>query len=341
VDRKKTHDLGPLRVRNPFIPVVGGRTPDKLPTLRGERPRQRAEQDGFIDRILPSFPPEPPVAGENWLEVAESTLAGMREVFDRLRRLEMVPVQEGGRIKGYRPFVVNLTACGKKAWERFTREHGAERNAEDFPAHLVGPWSKFRGYGARLALVVHFLRWAAGEVDCENVDGESMDRAAKLVAYFKAHARKMYAALNADARVADARKILRWALSRGLNRFQKREAYQGLKGTFKTVEDLAPGLEVLVQHAIIRQEPAQARTGPGRYPSPFYEINPRIDPQNTHYPQFRRRRGRRRGARLPRPRGPQFWGLWVFWGWVPGGKIDAGGGGDGRRGGAAGHRRRG
>jgi DNA polymerase-1 len=284
VDRRKTHDQGPLRVRRPFVSVIGGMVPDKLTTLRGDRPRQRVEQDGFIDRDLFAYPDEPPVAEENWLEVSEETLGGMRRVMDRLRSLAMVPIQEGGLVKGWRPFVVKLTACGKVAWQRFTKAHAAEQNPDEFPRHLRGPWSKLRGYCARLALLLHYLRWAAGEDVGDDVDGPSVDRAVRLVAYFKSHARRVYAVMDADPRVADARKILRWVLAHGLQRFTKRDAYQGLKGTFKTVEDLEPGLATLVQHAIIRLEVTPPRGGPGRQPSPVYELNPRTHSQNSHNP---------------------------------------------------------
>ena len=55
------------------------------------------------------------------------------------------------------------------------------RYSRRFEPHLVGPWSKLRGYCPRLALIIHFLRWACGEVegDTSDVDGESMARAAK------------------------------------------------------------------------------------------------------------------------------------------------------------------
>jgi hypothetical protein len=148
VDRKTTHELGPLRVRRPFMGVVGGLTPEKLPTLRGDTPRKKAEQDGFLDRVLLSYPPEPPVAAENWLEVAEGTLKLLDKVLEKLRSLKMVPVQEGEQVTGCRPFVVKLTTTGRQAWQRFTQAHADERNAEDFPPFLIGPWAKLRGDGA-------------------------------------------------------------------------------------------------------------------------------------------------------------------------------------------------
>jgi hypothetical protein len=282
VDRKKTHDQGPLRVRRVFVGVIGGLTPDKLPAIRGDRPRQRAEQDGFIDRVLFSYPPEPPVAEENWLEVAEDTRQVWRDVLDRLRSLQMVPIEEGGQVKGWRSYVVKLTADDRQAWQLFTREHARERNAEDFPPHLIGPWSKLRGYCARLALILHYLRWAAGEQVGEGVDGESMRRAAKLVAYFKAHARKVYAVIDADPRVAGARRLLQWLQANCLERFSKRDAYRAVRGAVKTVEDLDPLLNLLEQHGYVRPEVTTDRPGPGRKPSPHYEVNPLIRGQNGH-----------------------------------------------------------
>jgi hypothetical protein len=273
VDRKKTHDLGPLRVRHPVIGVVGGLTPDKLQALRGTGPRQKIDQDGFIDRILPCFPTEMPTIEENWLEISEEALQKLRTVMDRLRDLKMVPVEEAGVIKGYRPFVVKFTAEGKRAWQQFTRTHAEERNAEDFPPHLIGPWSKLRGYGARLALIVHFLRLACGEVTDENVDGESMNRAARLVAYFKSHTRKMYAVMDADPNNAAAKKLLRW-IAEGGRQFTRRDAYRAVRGTCKTVDHIDPILHLLENHGYIRPLPTPDEKRVGRKASPAFEAHP-------------------------------------------------------------------
>jgi hypothetical protein len=291
VDRKKTHDLGPLRVRNPFISVVGGLTPDKLVTLRGDRPRQRAEQDGFTDRILFSYPPEPPVAPENWVEITDDTKAKWREVFDKLRSLKMVPVEVGGVVKGYRPFLVKLDASGRRAWQRFTEAHAAERNSEDFEDHLIGPWSKLRGYCARLALVIHYLRWACGEIesDTADVDGESVERAARLVAYFKGHARKVYARMDSDPRLADARHVLKW-LQRHPEPavLTRRDVHQGLRRhtRFANPDNLDAPLKLLEHHGYVRALPNPAGRGPGRPAADRYERNPLgMHPQNPHNPQ--------------------------------------------------------
>jgi DNA polymerase-1 len=294
VDRKKTHDQGPLRVRHPFICVIGGLTPDKMRLLRGDRPRQQAEQDGFIDRILLSYPTEPAVVQENWLEVSETALAELCRLVARLRSLAMVPVQEGGLIKGWRPFIVKLTSSGRQAWQNFTQTHADERNAEDFPPQLIGPWSKLRGYAGRLALILHYLRWACGELGegdaaaTSDVDGESMERAARLVAYFKAHAKKVYAAMDADPRTVDAKLVLRWlARHPELTVFSRRDAHQGLRRNtrFSNPDNLDAPLKLLEQHGYIRSVFEDWARGAGR-PSSKFEVNPLWGhPRNPQYPQ--------------------------------------------------------
>jgi hypothetical protein len=285
-DRKGTHAQGPLYTPHPFGSVVGGLTPEKLPTIRGDTPRRRAEQDGGIDRILFGYPDEPPVEGENWAEIALETTKGWRAVIDKLRTLKMVCDQEGAKVKGWRPVLVKLTRDGRQAWKRFTDQHAAERNAKDFLPVLRGPWSKMRGYGARLALVLHYLRWACGEVSSEtsDVDGESMDRAARLIEYFKSHAKRVYAAMDSDPRTPAARRLARWLAEKRLTRFKRRQAYRLLRGTFcRTVDEVDPVLDLLEKLGHIRPVPGTER-GPGRPPSPEFDVHPAVSGYEERHP---------------------------------------------------------
>jgi DNA polymerase-1 len=158
----------------------------------------------------------------------------------------------------------------------------------------VGPWSKLRGYAARLALILHFLRWACGEVEDQNVDGESMERAARLVAYFKSHARKVYAVMDADPRLAEARHVFQWlAAHPELMTFTRRDVHQGLRKSkrFENPGNLDAPLKLLEQHGFIRATHVETHFGPGRRPSERFERNPRwVCPQNTQYPQKARSR---------------------------------------------------
>jgi DNA polymerase-1 len=280
-DRKGDRDKGPIRLRRPFLGVVGGIPPRKLRALRGDRPGQRAEDndDGFLDRILFSFAREFKATGEDWCEPTLETLEAAAKVLENLRSLEMVVQQDGLRVS-YRPYLLRLSANGRQEWKRFTERHAEELNAEDFPGHLRGPWAKMRGYCGRLALLIHYLRWACGEFenDKTDVDGESVRRAVRLIAYFKSHARKVYSAMEADPRVRAARPVLAWVLRERRTEFKRWEAFSDLKSDtrFPTPDSLDKPLELLVSHGMIRPRDTARRPGPGRPPATVYDVNPAL-----------------------------------------------------------------
>lgn len=275
IDRKseKSRRGAPLYVEDPFLGIVGTIQPDVAAGLRGEPVRGASPpDDGFLDRFLIVYPPRLPAVGETWRQVSVEAVADWDAVVERLLGLEMVR-EEGGRP---RPFYVPLTECGRAAWERFTRAHAGEVNADDFPPHLVGAWSKLRGYAGRLALIVHYLRWACGEVRGEAVDGESLRRATALVDYFKAHARKVHAVMGADTRTPAARRVVRWITRKGRQQFSVRDAFEGLKGTYQTVEELESVLALVERRGIIRPLQTPERGGRGRPRSPVYEVHPSV-----------------------------------------------------------------
>jgi hypothetical protein len=270
IDRKsdRAKGEGPVLVEEPFAAIVGTVSPAVLDRLRGAGRGGPPGDGGFLDRFLLVYPPPRPAVAEQWQEVPSQALAAWETAVERLLDLTMT----GDAAP--RPVLVGLTACGRAAWQRFTQAHADEVNAETFPPHLQAAWAMLRAYGARLALIVHCLRRACGEKIGEDVDGESMERAGRLVAYFKAHALRVRALLACDPRMEDARRVLRWLRTEGRRRFQKREAYHALKRTFATVADLEPVLSLLEQHALIRAEPRSDSPGPGRKPSPYYEVHP-------------------------------------------------------------------
>jgi hypothetical protein len=273
-DRKSDRERQgmPAYILDSFLAIIGTLQPSVIDCLRGEpRVRSRPNDDGFLDRFLFSYPPELPAVGEQWRDVSDGARDAWANVVERLLTLSMAV--DGDRTY---PVRVRLTPCGRQAWERFTHALAAEINQPDFPEHLFGPWQKLRGYAGRLALIVHYLRWATDEAEAEDVDGESMTRAAQLVSYFKSHARKVYAALDADPLIPKAKKVERWIRREQRARFSKRDAHYAFRGTFKSVDELEPVLGVLLKHGLIRPEPTKPKTSAGRPASPMYESHPDV-----------------------------------------------------------------
>jgi hypothetical protein len=266
IDRKQQNGAS-LIVPHPFLSIVGGLPPDRLPDLRGDED----VDDGFLDRDLFSFPKVAGAPRHNDHCVPDATHAIWADVLDALWQHDLVDNGDGT----FRPKDVHFTLNAKALWRDFFDGLADEMNDDCFPDHLRGAWTKLRAYGARLALVVHFLRLAAEEVRGEDVDEESMRRAGLLIDYFKSHAAKVYARLAADPKVFRAKKVLAWVRRNGKKSFSKRDLHNGLQGTFATALELDEPLGVLVSHGYIRPQPSPDKTStPGRKPSPVYDVNP-------------------------------------------------------------------
>jgi hypothetical protein len=271
VDRKNKDE--PVYVPHPFIGAIGGLPPDLLPKLRGEKDIA----DGWFDRILFSFPTPPQAVGETWACVSEEATEEWGRVVKHLWSLKPVILADDSTC----PQFINFTQCGKTAWEAFTNGLAADLNDESLPNAVRGHLAKFKGYGARLSLIIHLLREACGEITANAIDGESVQRAGQLIAYFRSHALKVHAALGSDKRVADASQLWKWIRRQERATFTRRDAYRAMRGRVSRVDDLSPILELLTKHGYIRPVHEESQSGPkGGRPSEVYEMNPLDSGQN-------------------------------------------------------------
>jgi hypothetical protein len=287
-DRSGDED-GPAIVPRPFVGIVGNVQPAVVQALKGDRRRgDLAADDGGLDRFLFAYPDRAPAVGETWREVSEEAERLWADVVESLLALKMEPNPLGPR-----PPLLRLDLDARRVWQRFTEALADEMNAEDFPNHLRGPWSKLKAYCARLALIVDCLRRACGEQPGGEVGAESLERAVRLVDYFKAHARKAYSAIGADERLEDARRILD-SLARNpeMETFTRAELYRNLRRYFGRPEALEPPLRLLCEHRYLTSSLPDRGGRPGPNPE-RYTVNPLWDrATRTRDPQVARDRGR-------------------------------------------------
>jgi len=114
-------------------------------------------------------------------------------MFDRLYSLEPALGQDGES----EPGIVRLSPEAKRAWIDFCSEHAQEH--VDLTGDLSAAWSRLEGYAARLALVVHFIRWAAGDptlAGFDVVDEASIAAGVALSRWFGQETRRVYAILG-------------------------------------------------------------------------------------------------------------------------------------------------
>lgn len=134
------------------VSVTGSTQPAILARILGRDLRE----SGLVARLLLAAPPPRRV---EWTESTPSD--GAREavtaLFEGLLSLE--PAHR--RRNEWQPKVLSLKPSGKKAWIRFYDAFAEERMAVS--GDLAAAFAKLEAYAARLALVAHCIRQAAGD----------------------------------------------------------------------------------------------------------------------------------------------------------------------------------
>lgn len=215
IDRK-TGIPPTIHVPSASVSITGGIQPGILARALG----QEHHESGMAARVLYAMPPR---KAKRWTEadVNADTEAAVAAVFDRLFSLTMEPDPESplmadGHGPDMRPRLVRLADDGKRAWVTFYNEHATEQ--AELSGDLSAAWSKLEGYAARLALVVHLTRWAAGDAtlrDASRVDEASIAAGVVLARWFGDEARRVYAILSESDDDRETRRLVEWIERKG------------------------------------------------------------------------------------------------------------------------------
>ncbi len=273
IDRAK-HMREPIVVPHPFLTVVGGLTPDMLSAL----PEGQGRDDGFIARLLFAYPDRvkrryseegiPDDVANEWARVAEALWSlGMQEV-------------EGKPF----PRVVRMNHGAGEQWRAWCQAHYAEQEADDFRDSMEGPWGKLEAYTARLALILHLMDLMSDPTrpksdDLPDLPRRTIEAAFRLVAYFKSHALRVYAAMGgkADDGGDDVRSLVRWIRRHELTEFAERDITRNMRRLRDDPAAMEDALDWMISHNIIkpRQRP-EASPKVGRPHSAIYDVNPQL-----------------------------------------------------------------
>ncbi|MBP7937497.1 MAG: DUF3987 domain-containing protein, partial [Phycisphaerae bacterium] len=219
VDRKSGNPRT-IYIPQAAVSIAGGIQPKTLRRALGVEHRE----NGLLARLLLAMPP---ARQKRWTEaeIDEATEALIEQVFDWLYELQPDTDDEGKP----RPRLVQMTPKGRKAWIAFYDAHAAELAA--LSGDLSAAWSKLEGYTARLALVVHCVRWVAGDTTLQSpdaVDEVSIAAGVELSRWFGHEARRVYATLGESDEGRDRRHLVEWIERRG-GRVSVRELTHGLR----------------------------------------------------------------------------------------------------------------
>ena len=188
VDRK----TGPRKII--FVPaalvsVTGGIQPG---ILRRVMSTGEYRDSGLLARLLLAMPPR---RIRRWTdaEISPSSEATIALLFERLFALELEHDDQGEP----RPRIMTLTPEAKRAWVNFYDRHAREH--AELTGDLSAAWSKLEGYTARLALILHCIRWEAGDPTLESpdqVDEASITAGVTLSRWFSNEVRRVYAVMG-------------------------------------------------------------------------------------------------------------------------------------------------
>jgi hypothetical protein len=181
VDRR-TGDRREIYVPQAALWITGTIQPAILRRALGTERRE----SGLLARLLLTSPPPRPATWSE-KEVSPLTRQWLHDVLDRLYGLDPDVDAEGRE----EPRLVRLEADAKAAYVQWHDRHGEE--LAGLTGDRAAAWSKLRETAARLALIVHAVRVAAGKAASDDVDAESMERALRLVEWHKAETRRVYA----------------------------------------------------------------------------------------------------------------------------------------------------
>ncbi len=169
-------------------------------------------ESGLAARLLLAWPPRQ-LRQWNEREADERTLDAVRQVFDRLSCLSMGADGNGSPC----PVDLLMTPEAKARWISFYDSHGAEAQALG-DERLVSAWSKLEGITARLALIVHCVRTAAGDANLTDpaaVDVASIEAGIVLVEWFKHETRRIYAHMGESEDTREARTVIQYLKAKG------------------------------------------------------------------------------------------------------------------------------
>ena len=238
VDRKT--GIRTIIVPRASVSVTGGIQPGILArSLTTE-----CRESGLAARLLMAWPPR---RAKRWTEADLSARQEERlaEIVDRLLNLEPMRRADGSEA----PINLRLTDSGKHEWVEFYNAHGQKE--ADLEGDLASAWSKLEGYAARLALVIHLVRWAADDPTLENserVDAQSMTAGITLSDWFGREAQRVYAMLNESDEQRAVRRLIDWIECHG-RRTTARQLQQGNRA-YPTAESAKRALQRLNEQGV-------------------------------------------------------------------------------------------
>ena len=222
VDRK-TGDKRTLFVPDASVSVCGGIQPGILNRVLSSEHRE----NGLAARLLLTYPPR---QAKQWRddEIPQRLEEQWADLVTELFAFQHADSSDG-RPKAA---LVRLSDDARGLFRDYVNTTGQEQAG--LTGDLSAAWSKLEESAARLALVIHCIRQAAGEpVDPWTCDADSMTSGITLATWFKDETLRVYRLLTESQDSRDLRQAAEWIQQRG-GTVRARDLVSGRKGIEST-----------------------------------------------------------------------------------------------------------
>jgi len=237
--------------------------------------RARLRERGTLGRFLYALPKSllgdrDPFASAVPEEVAAAYETGVKRLASEVSGLGERP--EGG---GVQELVLDTDAAVRLAEFQVENER---RLKPDGDLRAIADWAgRLPEHVARIAALLHLAEKGLNG----SVPLEAIEAALQMAPYLTAHAKAVLDPVSADASRSDAAYVLTGLKRCRLRRFSERDLFEHTKRSLDTMDRLRAALAHLVAGSYVRETPMPPRQGPGRPPSPCYEVNPAVHSQNS------------------------------------------------------------
>lgn len=266
----------PVMIQNPALTLGLAVQPS---VVDGLADRKEFRGRGLTARFLYALPESnvgrreinPPPLSEHVRSVYERNLSKLFETDEPAD--DFGDQTDGPHIEEIRVLRFDDEATG--LFDRFRADVESALNAGGDLSDIVEWGSKLPGAVARIAALLRIAERPGDPVSkIAIIPMDIVERAIKLGRYFVPHARAAFALMGADPAMADAMFVMDRIVANEVMSISKRDLFEQTKGRFKKVKNLDPALVILQEHEYLRRQEQSSRSGPGRRPSPVFDVNP-------------------------------------------------------------------
>lgn len=250
----------PDRLKHPCLQVALSVQPEAVMDLLGS---QAAQGRGVVPRFFISLP---------------ESKVGYRDLVSPAIPTQLVDYY-GTRIQSHlgiqvpsEPEILRFAPDALTLLNEFRAQNEVDLRHDGDLAFIRAWGSKLPGAVARIAGIYRAFEPAA----MPEIDAETVRCALSLVPYLTEHYAHVGAIGGEHTTVNLALRIDAWIRRNRLTTFNRRGAFNQVKGLAKKVEAIDPALDLLEERHRIARLPTPPPDGPGRPPSPTFVVNPEL-----------------------------------------------------------------